>query len=167
MKRIPNERWGSRPSFSLGLLDGHSLHSLNSAFYKFVLIFSNECLFHHSDLCALSKMIAITIGDLKATIAIAISNLIKIEIEIEIAIAIFAIGVMPCWPPSIILSVVLKRLGLRKKLRPLTKIREALACFGKRKVFFWSNRVSPNFKAFLHFKVIIVKIVTYSRARLR
>ena len=56
-----------------------------------------------------SKMIAIAIGDRKATIAIAIgdlfSNLIKIEIEIAIAIyaiAIFAIGVMPCITVNII-----------------------------------------------------------------
>ena len=32
MKRIPNESRGSRRSFSLGHLDGHSLYSSNSAF---------------------------------------------------------------------------------------------------------------------------------------
>ena len=51
MKRIPNESRGSRPSFSLGHLDGHSLRSSNSAFLKFVLISSDERLFRHSDLC--------------------------------------------------------------------------------------------------------------------
>ena len=50
-------------------------------------------------LLTVSKMIAIAIGDRKATIAILIGDLIQMAIEIAIAIAILASGVMPWqWP---------------------------------------------------------------------
>ena len=53
-------------------------------------------------LSTVSKLIAIAIGDRKATIEIAIGDLFSNGdrdlkfVKIEIAIAIFAIGVMPC-----------------------------------------------------------------------